>query len=158
MISQKRADLAYLARKPEHDGHPTNLKTVPDDPLLASRVLNIDSDGRRVREVAQPAIMWAGCLELVEVFLYVGRANPHVQVLQVEHRVSQAGHSLVGHHNVPNVLVDKIVKARNVLLHQTPHLERERIPKKDKKTYSVLYSICATFHIPFTDMKQTFRP
>ena len=82
--------------------------------------------------------MWTGRLELVEVLLHVGGADPHVEVFQIElgmhicifmiqdsnkyHWVSKAGHPLVGHHDVSDVLVDKVVEAGNVLLHQSPHL------------------------------------
>ena len=63
--------------------------------------------------------MRAGALDLVVSLLDTGSSHSDINILEIEHGVSNALHLLVGHHDALDVLVDEIVKAVDVLLDQT---------------------------------------
>ena len=86
---------------PQHHRHPTDGKSVPDDSLLASGVLNVHGDGGRVGEISEPAVMRSGALHLqqspvrnqlllllrrnlVISLLNVRCSHPNIQILQVK--------------------------------------------------------------------------
>ena len=57
-------------------------------------------------------------LDLIESFLNIRGTDPDIEIFKIEHWVSDACDLVVGHHDIPNILVNQVVKAVDVLLHQ----------------------------------------
>lgn len=104
---------------PEHDRQSSNLDPLADDLLLPASVFDVDVDGRRVAQIAQPTLVRRDALVDGVLVGSFGRADADVEVFEVEVGVDVRGDAGVRAEDRLEVDVDKVVERVDVLLDES---------------------------------------
>lgn len=115
----------------QHDGHPPNAQIFANDPLSASDVLNIHSDGCSICHVPKATLMRCGGSSLrvkschlegiqnfrqaqktcmVEIFHGIRFSNSDVKVFQVKVWIGNAHYFFIGFDNFLDIHFDEVVE------------------------------------------------